>query len=113
MKKIILLILPFMLLSVSAPVYAGVEDYKGMWACMTTDSFGYQDGKRVNFTDEKFFLKMKKDTISYSGDENMGKGTLKIVVKFDMQSEGTVDYLTARTNNEIINFHFKTNKTPT
>ena len=92
MKPLTQLILIFLLTFTVVPVYAdylsknGVivseNNYEGMWACMETKSFGYLNGEVKHYKEEKFILKIKEDTVSYSGDEfTLGKGTLKILNK--------------------------------
>ena len=79
MKPITQLILIFLLTFTVVPVY-GDEDHKGMWACMLTEDFGYENGKVTHFKGEKFIIKIAEDTISFSNDR---KDSLphKIVVK--------------------------------
>ena len=47
MKTITQLILILLLTFTVAPAYGEEEDFKGIWACMTTNAFGYQNGKHI------------------------------------------------------------------
>ncbi len=98
-----LIILILLLTFTVAPVYgATIEDIKGVWACMTTEAFGFQDGRQVKYDSEKFFLKMKENSISYSGG-SMGKGTLEM-----RRSHPTSLYFMARSYTEVLAFNLRT-----
>ena len=48
MKKTYL-VLAFLITSflLAGDSYGEEEDFKGIWACMTTNAFGYQNGKHI------------------------------------------------------------------
>ncbi len=94
MKRSILVSL--MLFLTSAPVYA--EDYKGMWACMASEAFTYQNRNLKLYDDQKFFLKITDDTVTYSGKD--------MVIEWLMIIKNPSS-LTASNRNELFKFRNK------
>ncbi len=120
MKPITQLILILLLTFTFVPVY-GEEDHKGMWACMITEGFGYEDGRHKTYGLEKFTMKVTEETISPLKGTGLGDETLKIINKEDIvlrndvvtgtSSDGMVFKLNFKTE-EFIWAHIFNHDTP-